>query len=326
METLPSLAHCAVPYLIGDLILLPLSFSLLQALTHLVSALRRTLFAKYKSHDKNTAAVVQMADHSPVPDGRIPYEESIVKDGATYRPFSGPLNRVQKDIQYYKHKKWGFLIYRCDYASDEAWSKFLSNLNWEIEEGLRILKAEDLRDTLEMTPKEDKEALDGATVDQVRNIFTEWVRSDEARAEINNEPCGAFTYPRYTYCVHVDADVLDSVVNRAPQPPSWDPRNIAYVNLVQLRHEAFAERLGLTVQETTNNHEEDKEQDDGDIDESEYGEEHFVKVPLSYVGPEHYNELYSQYTFEQFVRYQRSDDVSFGGGGINPEDMYGPLL
>jgi hypothetical protein len=83
------------------------------------------------------------------------------------------------------------------------------------------------------------------------------VGSDEARAEINDEPCGAFTYPRHTYCVHVDADVLDSVINRAPQLPSWDPRKIAYVNLVQLRHEDFAERLGLPVQETTNHDEED---------------------------------------------------------------------
>jgi hypothetical protein len=66
-------------------------------------------------------------------------------------------------------------------------------------------------------------------------------------------------------------------------------------------------------------------EDDGDIDESEYGGESFVKVPLSYLGPEHYNELYNQSTFEQFVQYRRSDNVSFGGGGVNPEDMYGQL-
>ncbi|KAF2824328.1 hypothetical protein CC86DRAFT_468473 [Ophiobolus disseminans] len=264
-----------------------------------------------------------MANHSGVAHGRIPYEESLIKDGIAYYPFSGPLRHIQEDIQYHKHKKWGFLIYRCDYTSDEAWATFLSNLNWEIEEGLKILKAENLRDTMEMTPKEDKQTLDGATVDQVRNIFTDWVRSDEARAEINDGPCGAFTYPRHTYCVHVDADVLDSVVNRAPQPPTWDERSIAYVNLVQLRHEDFAERLGLQVQETTNDDEEGEEEE-GDDDESEYGDEHFVKVPLSYLGPESYNELYSQFSFERFVQFQRSDDVSFGGGGGgNPEDVYG---
>jgi hypothetical protein len=268
-----------------------------------------------------------MANHSRVPHGRIPYEVFVVKDGTTYYPFSGPLKHIREDIQYHKHKKWGFLIYRCDYASDEAWAKFLSNLNWEMEEGLKILKAEDLRDTMEMTPKEDKEALDGATVDQVRNAFTEWVRSDEARAEINDGPCGAFTYPRHTYCVHVDAGVLNSVVNRAPQPPSWDRRKIAYVNLVQLRHKDFAETLGLPVQETTNDDEEDEEDEeiDGDINGSEHEDEHFVKVPLSYLGPESYNQLYSQFTFERFVQYQRSDNVSFGGGGVNSEDMYGPL-
>jgi hypothetical protein len=112
---------------------------------------------------------------------------------------------------------------------DEAWAKFLSNVDWHLEEELKILKAEDLRDTMEMTPKEDKKTLDGATVDQVRTIFRRWVRSNEARAEINHEPCGAFRHPRHLYCVHVDTDVLNSVVNRAPQSPAWDRRRIAYV-------------------------------------------------------------------------------------------------
>ncbi|USP74653.1 hypothetical protein yc1106_01927 [Curvularia clavata] len=235
-----------------------------------------------------------MANHSRVPHRGIPAEEFIVKDGKTYYPFSGPLNHIDEDVQYHKHKKWGFLIYRCDYSSDEAWAKFLSNLNWEVENQLKIFKAEHLWDTMEMTPKEDKKVLDGATVDQVRNIFTEWVRSDEARAEINDGPCGAFTYPRHTFCVHVDADVLDSVVNRAPQPPTWDRRHIAYANLVQLRHEDFAEELGIPVQDFTNNDEEDEEEDDA----SEYGDLNFVKVPLSYLGPESYNELYSWSNFE----------------------------
>jgi len=68
-----------------------------------------------------------------------------------------------------------------------------------------------------MTPKEDKDTLDGATVDQVREIFKKRVQSDEAKAEINSLVTPTFQYPRYTYCLHVDADVLDAVVNRAPK-------------------------------------------------------------------------------------------------------------
>jgi hypothetical protein len=96
------------------------------------------------------------------------------------------------------------------------------------------------------------------------------------------------------------------------------------MSTVQLRHGDFAERLGLQLQETPNDDEE-IEEEDGGIDESEYGDEHFVKVPLSYLGAEHCNEVYSQSTFEQFVQCRRSDNVSFGGGGLNPEARYGPL-
>jgi hypothetical protein len=274
-----------------------------------------------------------MANYSGVPHRGIPFEEFIVKeDGQSYYPFTGILNHIREDVEYHKHEKWGFLIYRCDYASDETWAKFLSHLNLRMEEELEIHKAEDLQATLAMTPIEDKQTLDGATVGQVRAIFTDWVRSDEAKAEINGDPRGAWTYPRQTYCVHVDADVLDSVVNRAPQPPVWDEREIAYANLVQLRHEDFPERFSLPVEETAiddnmdeESVEEEEEEEDSDMDESEYGDEHFVKVPVSYLGPESYNNLYTHFTFERFVQYRRSDDVSFGGGALNPEDFYGPL-
>lgn len=256
-----------------------------------------------------------MANYSRVPHGRIPEEEFIVKDGKTYYPFSRPLKHIQEDIVYHKHKRWGFLIYRCDYASEEAWMKFLLILNRRIEEELKILKAEDLWDTMEMTPMEDKDSLDGATIDQVRDIFKAWVRSNEARAETNDGLHGTFTYPRHTYCVHVDADVLDSVVNRAPQPPLWDWREIGYVNLVEVWHVNWIKRFHLWLQGT----------DGRDIDESECENGHFVKVPLGYIGPESYDELYGQFVFERLAQYQRSDGVSFARGGLNPEDMYGPL-
>jgi hypothetical protein len=105
------------------------SSSILRASVFIIAAIPLPLFARNDSFDSITALNVQIANHSGVPHGDIPDEDVILKDGQTYQPFSGPLKHVQEDIQYHKHKKWGFQIYRYDYASDEAWAKFLSNLN-----------------------------------------------------------------------------------------------------------------------------------------------------------------------------------------------------
>jgi hypothetical protein len=76
------------------------------------------------------------------------------------------------------------VVYRCDYTSDEVWKRFMSNMWDTIENGLTVNKAEDLKDTLELTVREDKENFDGATVEQVREMFKDWVQSDEAKSEM----------------------------------------------------------------------------------------------------------------------------------------------
>ncbi|KAH7078754.1 hypothetical protein BKA63DRAFT_250604 [Paraphoma chrysanthemicola] len=142
-----------------------------------------------------------------------------------------PLGKIRRSIHSHKYDKWGFLLYRCDYSSDDLWAKFLAALQHEVDDGLRCYDAEDLRSSLDMTPKEDKDLLDGATVERVRDIFTAWLGSDEAKAEFGGST------PRYMYCVHVGSDVLDSVVNRAPKLPQPEAWQEAYVNLVRPRIE-----------------------------------------------------------------------------------------
>lgn len=40
--------------------------------------------------------------------------------------------------------------------------------------------------------------------------------------------------PRYYFCIHVDADSLDSVVNRGPSPEEHDFGKIGYVSLLDV--------------------------------------------------------------------------------------------
>jgi hypothetical protein len=90
---------------------------------------------------------------------------------------------------------------------------------------------------MEITIKEDKETLDGATINQVRDMFNNWLQSDEAKAENNNTHYkGLYQFPRYTSCVYVDADAIDFVVRRGPQPPEIDFDEIGYATLMRLDH------------------------------------------------------------------------------------------
>lgn len=218
-------------------------------------------------------------------------------------PFAGPAGRIRQTLQVEGHTKWGFVVYRCDYADDEAFMKLLSNIYHEAAYCLKVLEAEDLQPALDFTVKEDRKSLDGATIDQVRGIFNEWVKSDEAKAENNNTAYPAIVkYPRYNFCIHVDADAIDSIVRRAPQPPQYDADEIGYVTLVQLLHD---EEL-----------EDTKRCESGMEDEEDDGEDftkmNDVKVPIWYLGAESYGNLHEYAMWERLVRYRRSDGVSYG--------------
>ncbi|KAH7073283.1 hypothetical protein FB567DRAFT_196713 [Paraphoma chrysanthemicola] len=214
---------------------------------------------------------------SSEPDHDGPAEKKYFWYGEKTFPYRGPLGKIRRSIHSHKYDKWGFLLYRCDYSSDELWAKFLAALQKEVDDSLRCYDAEDLRSSLDMTPKEDKDLLDGATVERVRDIFTAWPGSDEAKAEFGGST------PRYMYCVHVDADVLDSVVNRAPKLLWSEARQVAYVNLVRPSTDWAPippDQLQYFTEEELNE----------DVD--------LVKVPLDYLGLDGYDELYDAEMFD----------------------------
>jgi hypothetical protein len=165
----------------------------------------------------------------------------------------------------------------------------MATLHWNVTDALSLLKATDLAASLDMRVRSDQSALDGASVDRVRDAFKAWVDSTEAKEETKDAPLnwGGADYPRYTYCVHVDADAVDSVVRRAPQPPRFDGEKVGYVNLVR-----------LDMREITDGGEdgEDEEEDDG-------GDENVVRAPVSWLfGPETYGELYNLAAFDRIRR------------------------
>jgi len=132
--------------------------------------------------------------------------------------FGDPLGRIRQSLHFHKQQKWGYFFYRCDYTSDDLWYKFVATARAAADESLQRSQGIDIvRRTFEMTLMQDKATLHGATINQVRDILTAWIRSDEAKAETSDsDQWPGFRHPQYTYCVHVDADVLDAVINHAP--------------------------------------------------------------------------------------------------------------
>jgi hypothetical protein len=150
-------------------------------------------------------------------------------------------------------------------------------------------------DKMLFTVKDDRSSLSNASVDQVHKLFTEWVWSDEARAERKTAGYGLISYPRYEYCVHVDARALDTCLEwlalaREDDGP-WPqrvylehPGLTAYVNMIRAEESLhLTPELTKAVIETCP---EDEEIEDPD-DRSPIS----VKMELSCINPAFYTRM-----------------------------------
>lgn len=194
------------------------------------------------------------------------------------------LTRVPADYSRLRnHLKWGFIIYRCDYRDDSAWAHFIDRWSQFVNTWLIQKRQRELIKNLKWTVREDRAALDRATIKDVRKLFTAWTKTRKAVAEqqaaIDLQIPGS---PRYSFCIHVDAKALDDCLtsDRLPEDKQlkfWnEPRDPAlghapYVNIV----EKAMETVGTPQYDEEEEEEEDDDDDNGD---DEGGEVISVKV------------------------------------------------
>lgn len=138
-------------------------------------------------------------------------------------------DKLERHLREDGHRLWGWLIYRCTYASDEQWKAFMDRLNFYIDETLEFHGGMDMKASLDVTVIENQELFDGATPATVRHHFRQWA---ETAAEIEQGGVPALRSQRYRYCLHVDQVALESVIN-GRQPPD-DALDGSFVNLVVL--------------------------------------------------------------------------------------------
>ena len=140
-------------------------------------------------------------------------------------------DEIERGLQQDNHRTWGLVIYRCTYSSDADWTEFTTRLHYQIHKTLNHYNGLDMLDSLATTVFEDKPTLDGASKAAVREKFTEWT----ATAPEAEQGTTAGASQRYRYCIHVDAEALESVVRHAKAPPEPEGRGPGFVNLVS-RH------------------------------------------------------------------------------------------
>jgi len=125
------------------------------------------------------------------------------------------------------HQKWGWIIYRCTYDCDEQWQAFLERFGYYVHATLSFHNGEDLESSLDIQVLQGREAFQGATPDDVRQYFRQW--AEVASMQEQGRPAGHAQ--RYRYCLHVDQEAVESVLE-GPEPPA-DELGGGYVNIVR---------------------------------------------------------------------------------------------
>jgi hypothetical protein len=166
------------------------------------------------------------------------------------QPFAGTIRRMIGTGL----RKWGFVIYRCVYDDDEAWQRYMKYFEANALHGLdrhggdvvvshsvayRLLEpvlraCAKLPQYARWTVREDRKALNGATIDAVRKMLVEWRNEHSVEREVHwteklmpmlKDPPNRL--PGFTYCLYVDQKCLNTVNAFAewfPRPSRFAPR------------------------------------------------------------------------------------------------------
>jgi hypothetical protein len=75
---------------------------------------------------------------------------------------------IRTSLLRYPDSKLGFLVYRCTYASDADWQRFMTYLTTSVRATLEKDKLGDIADRLDWNVQSDAASLDGADFLTVR--------------------------------------------------------------------------------------------------------------------------------------------------------------
>lgn len=129
-------------------------------------------------------------------------------------------------------RKWGFVIYRCTYASDSDWNTSMARIYGAVKECLEFYNGLDLLESFAPTVIQDRAAFEGATTAAVREHFVNtWVPSafPEENPWLDIDILRNAEAGRYRFFIMVDEESLRSVL----EVEKDSIRHAGFVRLVQ---------------------------------------------------------------------------------------------
>ncbi|KAJ5248570.1 hypothetical protein N7468_000021 [Penicillium chermesinum] len=142
---------------------------------------------------------------------------------------------LERLLQKDGFKTWGFVIYRCTYANNHDWQKFLDLYYSEAKSTLELYRGLDLLDDFAPTVIEDP-SFEGATTRELREHFKTWAQVAVFREQNITalQASGSyFSTGRYRFFIMVDQESLESVLNA----PDRNKVGMAFVRLVNAEWE-----------------------------------------------------------------------------------------
>lgn len=141
-----------------------------------------------------------------------------VKEEATLhnQPHNEAAIKLQASLEQYDIRRWGFVIYRCTYSSQEKWDKFMGLVKKHARDYFEEWRMDHVYDSLSWTIIEDADNLDGADIVKTSRRFKDWADSQGKQEMEGSEFSNTWgCWPRCNYFMHVDEESLESVVDAA---------------------------------------------------------------------------------------------------------------
>ncbi|KAJ0351636.1 hypothetical protein COL154_002916 [Colletotrichum chrysophilum] len=117
--------------------------------------------------------------------------------------------------------RWGFYLYRTTYDNQPLWERYISNLRQRAFDFIArdsSSKRDEMQTTFRISVIEDRESLDGASIQEVLTRFQSWANAlpDESDESQDIPANDSRDYARFNLYLYVDAECLSSLETSIP--------------------------------------------------------------------------------------------------------------
>ena len=146
-------------------------------------------------------------------------------------------DRIDRQLEKCDEDTWGFVIYRGTYSDNTEWAEFLSRLQQSMEESLTFYKGLDMLDYFSLTVLEDPIRFNNVNTSVIRDDFDRWATRETERLHNRRERRLVRRSQRYEFCIYVDQEAIDSILQEDTQVGAMGWRVKGWVKLILRDHD-----------------------------------------------------------------------------------------